>query len=72
MQQWGGRGLVKVLYDIFSKILKHVFVFWPDFLKNKAVYFKSKCHVTQYFTAHFYFLATAQFVTDHLIILPAK
>jgi len=28
--------LAKVSRDIFSKILNHIFVFWPAFLKEKA------------------------------------
>jgi len=36
MPQGGGRRLAKVSRDIFSKILNHIFVFWPAFSLQKG------------------------------------
>jgi len=47
MLQGGGKGLAKVLRDIFSKTFDYIFVFWPAFLNEKGYYFgRQKRHVT--------------------------
>ncbi len=42
MPHKGEGGLAKVSCDIFSKILSHIFVFWPAFSKGKASFFENQ------------------------------
>ncbi len=41
MTQEGERGLSKVSRDTFSKILNHIFVFWPSFSKEKGKFLEN-------------------------------